>query len=333
MDAGSFDGFSRRVGAVRSRRNALGAVLGTVLGGLLGPGPTLVQHELAAAKQGKKRCKGRKRPGQKCQTKRGKCKCSGGATCQGKRCECPGGGQACGATCCPAGQTCVNGTCEGPPGGTDCDVCPSGCEYDNVQDAVNDTEAGETITICAGDYPGPITIDKDLTLAGAGAVDTALNGHSNPSQSPVLTIQTGATVTVHELAILNGVVNQGDQPAGGGISNAGTLTLVGVTVRGNASTDLGGGIYTTDSLTLLDCRVTNNSANAAGGGIFNDSGTVSLESGSSVSENRAFGGSGSGGGIWTESGSTTTIAADSSVTDNHVGGNCGGPGTVDGDCT
>lgn len=75
-------------------------------------------------------------PGKKCKSKKGKRKCCGGATCQGRKCTCPGNVIACGKTCCQPGQvcqgdTCVNGALEA---GALCDPeAPLACETGNCQ--------------------------------------------------------------------------------------------------------------------------------------------------------------------------------------------------------
>ncbi len=74
---------------------------------------------------------------------------------------------------------------------------------------------------------------------------------------------------------------------------------------------IGGGIYNAGTLTLKDGgNVSENTATEQGGGIVNF-GTVTLQAGSSVTANTA----GSGGGIYNWYGSTT-LAAGSSVTGN-----------------
>ena len=115
----------------------------------------------------------------------------------------------------------------------------------------------------------------------------------------IFTIDSPAIVSLTGLTITNGSV-LGDN--GGGIWNAGTLTLTDCVVSDNVAersgtpSGLGGGIYNAGgTLVLSDCAVSGNSADGAGGGI---AGAATLTN-STVSGNTAGPGpyTGAGGGI------------------------------------
>ena len=108
-----------------------------------------------------------------------------------------------------------------------------------LQEAINQAAAGATLTLCAGTWSlsAEIIIAKDLTLRGAGAGQTILDGGNAVR---VLQIALGATVTVQGLTVTKGEAPVGDA-FGGGIRNEGTLTLVGASVTNNTA-DFGGGI-------------------------------------------------------------------------------------------
>jgi hypothetical protein len=84
---------------------------------------------------------------------------------------------------------------------------------------------------------------------------------------------------------------------GGGIFNSGTLALFGITITDNTARDFGGGIENDSDGTMVlnDCTVSGNTTDFHGGGIFN-AGTVTLEAGTTVTDNDAE----DGGGIFNE---------------------------------
>lgn len=58
---------------------------------------------------------------------------------------------------------------------------------------------------------------------------------------------------------------------GGGINNAGDLTLVDVVVDGNFSRSKGGGVYSSGTLRIRRSRIIHNTATSGGGGVYSDS--------------------------------------------------------------
>jgi hypothetical protein len=84
---------------------------------------------------------------------------------------------------------------------------------------------------------------------------------------------------------------------GGGIENAGTLTVSGSTLSGNSASFEGGGIFNNDfsTVTVSGSTLSANSA-GYGGGIYNLAGTV-MVSGTTLSSNSATVG---GGGIYND---------------------------------
>jgi hypothetical protein len=176
---------------------------------------------------------------------------------------------------CPAGQFCAGGAC------LPCDVCASDCPFASVQDAINDagTLDGDTIVICPGIYSPPISVNKSITLVGAGngeaaASNTILDAAGN---GRVMLINEHVTATLQDLRITGGTY--GDQ--GAGIYHQGVmLTMIDCTVSGNTSSNgnSGGGFYvaTGCALHLTGCTVSDNTA-GDGGGIYNDGGSVTLD--------------------------------------------------------
>jgi hypothetical protein len=121
--------------------------------------------------------------------------------------------------------------------------------------------SGQTIALTGGE----LLVNKNLTIQGPGA------GHLTVSSvyGRVFDIQAGTTATIGGLTIAGGA--QGLGPIGGGIYNAGTLTLSADTLSGNLAIQ-GGGIYNDGSgnLTVSGCTLSNNAAvSGSGGGLYN----------------------------------------------------------------
>src|SRR5262245_35826626 len=144
-----------------------------------------------------------------------------------------------------------------------CTVNPSGgATYTTIQAAVADTGC-TTIHLAAGTYAGAITIGRSLTLSGAGASTTFIDG---AGADRVLHIDSGP-VTIAGVTIRNGHPHPGD---GGGIENYGTLTLnssavISNTAEGDAigSFGWGGGIFSAGPLTVNDTTIANNTTNGS----------------------------------------------------------------------
>jgi hypothetical protein len=191
-----------------------------------------------------------------------------------------------------AGATTYNVTSEADVGGT---CPPSSCTLRQAVVTVNGGSGGDLIEVPAGHYTltlGELQLEKDVTIVGAGAPTTAIDGNAS---SRIFGIP-GTTVTVDlvGLAIENGrVLGMGaTQAHGGGIVNSGTLTLIDVLVRDNEvgpadNTGLipaGGGIFNSGTLSIVDSTVEGNEATTLphtggipqGGGIANEDGKVEM---------------------------------------------------------
>jgi hypothetical protein len=159
----------------------------------------------------------------------------------------------------------------------------TGGQSDTIQ--FDSALAGATITLTGG----------PLELSGASSTATEMidGGRliilSGNNASRVFTVDTGVTATLAGLTLTNGNATNG---SGGGLYNAGTLTVTATTLAGNFATD-GGGLYNGGTLTLQGSTLAGNSA-LYGGGIEND-GTLT------VSDSTLWGNSATsfGGGLWT----------------------------------
>jgi len=192
-------------------------------------------------------------------------------------------------------------------------VCPTGCDFAGIQDAIGAVGVGGTIQIAAGTYPGSLTVDKSLTLVGAGAGQTTIGG----GVPAVVSVSPNVVATFKDVTITSGFPDRA-----AGIHNDGSLTLINATISGNQDFDVeseGAGILNRGTVTLKGSTVSRNAAGTLGGGIYNEGGTVTLNE-STVSNNRAE----DGGGIFTVGGTVTV--SDSLISTNSAadGGSGGG---------
>lgn len=215
------------------------------------------------------------------------------------------------------------------PGDGVCDTGAGECSLRAAIQEANALDGADSIEVPAGTYSLAITgagepagtpgiefddldITGDLTIAGAGAEDTIIDGGG---LFRVFEIHPAATVQVSAVTIDNG----SDAGDGGGIVNRGTLLLASVTVSHNAAGAAGGGVMNFGELTINNSSITGNSASIVSGGISNTSlGTVSI-SDSTISGNTAVTAAGIG------SDGTLTLT-DSTVSGNRAFDNSGGLG-------
>jgi hypothetical protein len=225
-----------------------------------------------------------------------------------------------------------------------------------------DNLAGQTITLNPGN--GPLYLDKDLTIQGPGADKLTISGNT---ATEVFDIpggsfsSSGATVTITGLTIADGKAllsgggisnagtltldcvtlsgnhaGSGFGSGGGGISNAGTLTITNSTLSGNHADDSdfgGGGIDNGGTLTVCNSTLFGNTADnsVGGGGIYNFAGAVLTITSSTIAGNTADGNTIGGGGIENLGGGTlvvrnTILAGNSAPSGPDLAGDLGSQG-------
>ncbi|HET6164453.1 MAG TPA: hypothetical protein VFG37_12350 [Planctomycetota bacterium] len=199
-----------------------------------------------------------------------------------------------------------------------------GAPFCDIGDALAVAVNGDVIHVAAGNYVELLLITKSVTISGAGLALTFVDGNY---QGTVVRVTSGTTVRLEDLTLLHGDANVGKTYYGGGVSNAGTLTLERVAVTGCKATN-GGGLYNLANLTLSHCTISGNSAYGYdGGGIKNKStGTLTMTH-CEVTGNYAYY---SGGGIsnfGAVDGTYCTIAGNSGYT--YYGGGVDNHGTLD----
>ena len=229
------------------------------------------------------------------------------------------------------------------------DPGPAGTE--SLRQALVDVDSGGTINVPASTSHyvlalGTLMITKPLTIQGAGASSTIIDGGG---ASGVFHIASGGPTSINGVEITGGHVTGSSGLVGGaGIYNtAGVLTLTGTTVMGNTATAAGGnccnggaGVWTAGNVTLTNSAVDGNTLTVTagafccdgGGGLFQDGGDITLMN-SSVSNNNATvtGGTGNaGGGGFFEDGGNITLTGSrvngNTLTLTNVPNNSGGGG-------
>jgi hypothetical protein len=204
------------------------------------------------------------------------------------------------------------------PGGDDGNDCLSPTTpCATINGAIAKASPGDTIYVAIGTYTGAgtevVLLDKSVTISGGW--NSAFSKQSGASTVDGEKSRRGITAySTSTSRIENFVIQNGLDPLGGGVYNAGNLTLVNSTVSDNKATIYdGGGIYNAyDSLILVNSTVSGNRG-TCGGGIRND-GTLKLYS-STLSNNTA---SDRGGGICQNS-SINVILQNSILADNTAG--------------
>jgi hypothetical protein len=189
-------------------------------------------------------------------------------------------------------------------------------------------DQSDTIVFDSTEVTGPILLggsQLELSLPAATAWVTIEAGSGvtvdGAGQSRVLEVDSGVTATLDHLTITHGTVTGN----GGGVLNAGTLTVNDSTLESNSSW-YGGGVYNDGgTLTVLDSALTANTGGGEGGGIYSSSGTVTvLESTLSANYARDFGGGILNAGSLTVSHSTLSA----NFVANYDGGGISNGGTL-----
>ncbi|MCL4299763.1 MAG: CSLREA domain-containing protein [Anaerolineae bacterium] len=142
---------------------------------------------------------------------------------------------------------------------------------------------------------GDLDITDNLTLQGAGAASTVIDGNGSVTRDRVIEITAGVTAHISGVTIRRGFSSVF---SGGGIFNAGSLTLILSQVISNTVNNNGGGIANQGTLVISQSLVMSNTGNPPtygfGGGLYNEGQLTLVESTVSGNENRLGGGLDSG---------------------------------------
>jgi CSLREA domain-containing protein len=201
--------------------------------------------------------------------------------------------------------------------------CDADCSLREAISAANATAEADTIVVPAGTYmlslagagdglnaTGDLDILEPVTISGAGASTTIIEGNGSVVMDRVVDVGATAPTTMSGVTIRNGISPQD----GGGIRASAALTLADVIVNGNTSTIGGGGIATGADLTMTDVSVSGNASGTGGGGI--------AVSGTTMVTRTTFDGNeaGTGGGGISTSGTLTLTNATLNGNDAATGG-------------
>ena len=173
--------------------------------------------------------------------------------------------------------------------------------------------SGDSIMVATGTYRENLTINISLSLIGSGASGTIIDGEGI---NTVVTISsTSAQVAISKVTVTYGY---SQQYSGGGIDNAGILTINAARIAGNRSRCSGGGIANGGVLTINKSTISENNVSQVGicrgfGGGIGNSGTLTINN-STISGNTASGTFGpTGGGIYNKG---TLIVNNSTISGN-----------------
>ena len=167
-----------------------------------------------------------------------------------------------------------------------------------------------------------ITTSKSITISDADHTITVSGDSDNDGNNDVrpFQIEAGGVVTMRDLRIVNGsAAGFNLDGTGGAILNQGALTLEGMTLGNNSSSDKGGAIANYGTLVLQDSTLANNETGDYGGGLFNASSAELTIVNSEVISNS----SDNGAGIFSEGAFTiekTLIAENGASTSYGMGG-------------
>jgi len=236
------------------------------------------------------------------------------------------------------------------PGNGICADASGNCTLRAAIQEANLLAGADTITLPAGLFQlaltgpgeeaaatGDLDITSDLTITGAGATSTIIDGGGLDRVLDIAPNGAPVSVTINSLAIQNGTasgapggairvnlgtvvlndcrLNSNDTDANGGaINNAGNLTLNRCTLSANTASGNGGGLYNAATLALNNTTLSGNSATSLGGGLYNATTATALHA------TFALNGATSGGGLY-NAGSATLK---STLFDANTGGNCSG---------
>ena len=147
-------------------------------------------------------------------------------------------------------------------------VCKAGCEYNQINTAIETAAAGDTISVASGTYfENVVVTDKNLTINGSSEDYTVIDGGYHGAALSITGKSSAKnTVNLNKLTITHG-------SASGLAISAATVNLEKVVVISNLSANngsgAGGGILALDSIVNMSQSIIahNRATTGSGGGI------------------------------------------------------------------
>ena len=168
------------------------------------------------------------------------------------------------------------------PGDGTCADATNKCTLRAAIQEANAWAGADTITLSAGVFQlsiagtgdetaatGDLDITEDLTITGAGATLTTIDGGGLDRVFDIGPNGTPLNVFINALTIRNGVVS--GVPGGAIRVNSGTITLDNCSLSGNRADSNGGAVFNAGILSVNGCTFSANTANSSGGGLYNAS--------------------------------------------------------------
>jgi CSLREA domain-containing protein len=206
----------------------------------------------------------------------------------------------------------------------DCSLREAIIEANNNGPSADIIQFASNYTITLGSQLPAIT--TPITIIGNGAANMIIQANANPNivNYRVFEVGNAGDLTLDSLTVQNGRCNGScatETHHGGGIYNAGTLTVTNSVISNNYGT-YGAGIFSINTLNVMASTFLDNTSNGNGGGIAN--GGIMNVTNSTFSSNLTTGGIGAG--IFNGGGSTLTVTNSTFINNSANSGTFGGSG-------
>ena len=144
----------------------------------------------------------------------------------------------------------------------------SGCSLRGAITVANQTPGADAIIVPTGTYmlgaSGALTVSDSVTIAGAGARATIVDGNGAATRQRAFVVSAGP-VTIAHMTVQNGGTSGVDPLFGGNVHNSGSLTLDHVRLTGGQASS-GGGAANEGGILVIDHSLIDGNVSTTGGG-------------------------------------------------------------------